>query len=417
MEISPCAIEIHALDKAGRGGDEGCNPLVHPGHSSFIKLSILTLSLYPLSPIDPDMIVNPHPHHERTWDGPAGLHKDLILKTGLEFLVGQDNAIPDDGFISDGDLVTEDGATLNLDTIIGDLGVVGGGRGTLDPTPPTHPGVPTDDAVEDTGIATDLDIVEDDGLAHPNTPTNDDTGTDGDIGPDLRRGVDHGGGVDDDGTDDLGAPFIPRGTKEVLGGLGVELEVEGIGGDGGTSGLDLPPGICGLKGKDTLVPSQGPEDILLQAKDIRGTRAPGARGIIEGEFLLHFILEDGGDRGVTTTLEGLGNLGKDGDIKEVDTTGDEVGDEALGLLDIVKDLVGSGVLDQTAKVVCGFPGHLGGEDGAPALVIPVEASHGGEGEGAGYVGMKDKESIWGGSEDLIAKVVNTTGSTKGCEFT
>lgn len=110
----------------------------------------------------------------------------------------------------------------------------------------------------------DLRVLEDDTLLDSDTCSNDDAGADADVGAELGGRVDICGRVDEDGWDDVGA-----GLSELFAaGLGCLLEVEGVGGDGGASSLDLAPEILGLVDIKLLTIGHVAENVLFETDDL-----------------------------------------------------------------------------------------------------------------------------------------------------
>jgi len=139
--------------------------------------------------------------------------------------------------------------------------VVGDGeRGALDTRPGADLAVPPDDGVHDAGIVLDLAVLEDDGLLNARTSADDDARADGHVGTDLGGGVDVRAGVDVDGRDDVcgGRGQLFRASLECL------QEVEGVGWDGGASGLDLAPEVLGLEDEKLARVGDVGEHILLR---------------------------------------------------------------------------------------------------------------------------------------------------------
>ena len=244
-----------------------------------------------------------------------------------------------------------------------------GGGGALDAGPGADAAVPADDGVEDAGVVLDLGVLEDDGLLDAGSGADVDAGADGDVGAQLGGGVDVGGGVDEDGRDDV----VGHGLRE-LGGLRLQglLQVQGIGGDGGAGGLDLAPEVLGLVDEELLVVGELAEDVLLEADDLLAVFVVVV-GVGGDEAGLEVVGGGVGDEAGTlsATLNGGLDAGEDSlGAKEVDATVDEVGDVALGFLDVVQDAAGMGVGDDAAEVGGGVLGDAGSEDdGLGVLVV------------------------------------------------
>lgn len=127
-------------------------------------------------------------------------------------------------------------------------------------------------------------------------------GTNRHVGAELGGGVDLGGGINVDG----GHNVSGRSLQTRLLGVGLEslLQVEGVGGDGGTGSLDLSPEVLGLVCVESIGGRELDENILLESKVVFITLA-NKRGV------LGLLLSD---------LLGSSDGVEDGLVKKVDTS-------------------------------------------------------------------------------------------------
>ena len=205
--------------------------------------------------------------------------------------------------------------------------------------------------------------------------------------------------MDEDGGQDVGGRL-----GELRGvGLPCLLEVEGVGGDGGAGGFDLPPEILGLVHKELSAVGEVGEDVLLEAEDlvlgllvvveVRGLEVLGGRVRVQA-------------RAVRAALDGAADRGEDSlGREEVHAAVDEVGDVRLGLLDVVQHALGVGVRHDAAKVRGGVLAHARAEDDGLGVALLEELEHVVEGEGAAHVGVEDEEALGLALEDRIAEMV------------
>lgn len=107
-------------------------------------------------------------------------------------------------------------------------------------------------------------------------------------------------------------------------------------------------------------------------------------------------------------LKRLADFIKDGTVKEINTTGDQVGDERFGLLNIVQDLIRIRFCDQTSKVVGGFSWYFGAQNGAQSTMSRMCLPHLDQRECTGYISMKDEDLIRAATQDLVTKVIETS---------
>lgn len=288
----------------------------------------------------------------------------------------------------------------------------GGERSALNTCPSTDPAAPADDRVEDAGIVLDLGVLEDNTLLDAGASANGDTGTNAHVGAQLGGGVDIGGGVDEDRGHNVDA-----GCRElVAAGLGGLLEVEGVGGDGGASSLDLTPEVLSLVDVELLAVGHITQDILLEADDLVLLALIIIVVVGEDEAVLEVIgggVRDEARGSIKAALNGRADGGEDGlSREEIDTAIDEVANARLGLLDVVQHTAGVGVGDDAAEVGGSLVAHAGTEDDGLGILLDEEAQHLIEGEGAADIGVEDKEALRAALEDGIAEVVETTSGTE-----
>lgn len=105
---------------------------------------------------------------------------------------------------------------------------------------------------------------------------------------------------------------------------------------------------------------------------------------------------------------------KQGLVKEIDSTVDDVGDPAFGLFDIVDHLVGRWVGDDAAVLRGRLLLDVDAHDGAGAGVGGVQLEHLGKGEGAADVDVADEDVLRDGrAEDGVADWRCQQGSRTG----
>lgn len=257
----------------------------------------------------------------------------------LQFLVWQANTVLHANFICHGAILAENGNALDLDAVLDDAGGVAsnGSWCALNTGPGTNLAGPTNDGVQNTCIVLDLRVFENDGLFDTRTSSNDDTRANRDVGSDLGSWVDLGGGVNVDWRQNVcgGGRELLRSRLECL------QEVQGVGWDGRTSGLDLAPKVLGLKDEELPAVGNVGQYILLQANDSILLVIVVVFVLVEGRF----EVLGGGVRqqpwALGPSLDGAANGGEDAlGREEVDSAVDEVGDVRLGLLDVVKHALG-----------------------------------------------------------------------------
>lgn len=268
----------------------------------------------------------------------------------LQLLVRQANTVLHANLVADTALLAQDGHRLDLDAVLDDAGGVAGQRQwrALDTGPGADLAAPADDRVHNAGIVLDLGVLQDDRLLDTGATTDSGPRADGDVGAELGRGVDVGRGVDEHRGNDVGG-----GLSKLLGAiLASLLQVEGVGGHGGASSLDLAPKILGLVHKELLAVGHVTEDVLLEADDLALALVVVVI-LVEDEGALEVLVAGvaGEARAVGAALDGALDGGEDDVCAEkVDTAVDEVGDVALGLLDVVQDALGVVVANNAAKV-------------------------------------------------------------------
>lgn len=179
-------------------------------------------------------------------------------------------------------------------------------------------------------------------------------------------------GVNEDGRNDVG-----RGSGELLGSvLPGLLEIQGVGGDGRASSLDLAPKVLGLVYKELLAIGHVAEDILLKADDgvaavvvlvlvvdkgifeVLGTGVAGQAGTVVAAF----------DRALDGGKDDIG-------AEQVDTAVDQVADVALRLLDIVQDALGVAVANNATEVCGGVIVDLCTQNNGLGVLLGVKLEH------------------------------------------
>lgn len=262
----------------------------------------------------------------------------------------------------------------------------------------------------------DLRVLEDDTLLDSDTCSDDDTGTDADVGAELGGRVDICGRVDEDGWDNVGA-----GLSELFAaGLSSLLEVEGVGGDGGASSLDLAPEILGLVDIKLLTVGHVAENVLLETDDLVLLVALLILIVLGDVAVLEVIGRWVGDetrRTVEAALDGSTDRGEDGfGGEEVDTAVDEVADAALGLLNVMQNTTGVSIGDDATKVVGRLVADSSSQNDSLGILLNEELQHLSQGEGAAHIGIEDKETLRATLEDGISEVVQTAGGSQGLVF-
>lgn len=257
----------------------------------------------------------------------------------LKLLVRKTHAVLHADLIANTTLLTKNGDALHLDTLLDNAGRVAahGDGSALHASPGTDTAAPADNGVHDASVVADLGILKDNRVLDTGTGADHDTWADGDVRAELGGGVDRGSGVDVDRRHDGGG-----GGREFRG-LGLEclLEVQGVGGHGRTSGLDLAPEVLGFVDEEAVAVSQIGEDVLLQTEDLALLSVLVVSGGDEGglQVVGGGVREEAGAGGAA--LDGAANGGEDALCsEEVDTAVDQVGDVRLGLLDVVQYTLG-----------------------------------------------------------------------------
>lgn len=332
----------------------------------------------------------------------------------LQLLVRQADTVLHTDLVAYTTLLAQDGHRLDLDAVLDDAGgVAGQGQGrALDTGPGADLAAPTDDRVHDAGIVLDLRVLEDDGLLDAGATADGGTWADRDVGSQLGGRVDVGRRVNENGRDDVG-----RGLGKLLGAvLAGLLEVQGIGGHGRAGGLDLAPKVLGLVYEELLAIGHVAENILLEADNLALALIVVVVVLVEDEGALEVLVAGvaGQARSVGATLNGALDGGEDNiGAEEVDTAVDEVGDVALGLLDVVQHALGVVVANNAAKVCGGLCAHTRAQDDGLCILLGEELEHLVEGEGAADVRVQDEQALGLALENGVAEVVQAAGGAQG----
>lgn len=331
----------------------------------------------------------------------------------FKLLVREANTVLHTDFITNTALLTKNSDALDLDALLDDAGRVtaNGDRGSLNTSPGANAAAPSNDRVHNTGIVADLCILENNGVLDTGTSTNNHTGSNGDVRSQLGSGVNGGSGVDEDWRHDHG-----RGRSELLR-LGLEclLEVQGIGRNGRTGGLDLAPEVLSLVNEEAVAVSEIRQNVLLQAEHL----ALLGILVIGDEGGLKVIGGGVGEHAGTSVpaLDGAANGGEDAiGSEQVDTAVDQVGDMRLGLLDVVQNTLGMRIGDNATKVSGGVVANARTQNDGLGILLLEQTQHLAQRERAADVSVQHKQALRLALEDRITEVVETTGRTQRSVF-
>ena len=187
------------------------------------------------------------------------------------------------------------------------------------------------------------------------------------------------------------------------------LQVQCIGRHGGAGGLDLAPEVLGLVDEEAIAVRQFGEDVLLEAHDFVVLAVLVRVGHVRRVEVL--------GRGVADHAGPLG-LARDGrlDAREDGVRGEQVhaavnqvGDVALGLLDVVQHAFRVRVRHDAPEVRGRVVADPRAEDDGFGVLLLEELEHGLEREGAADVRVEDEEPVGAAFQDGIAEVVQTAG--------
>lgn len=252
----------------------------------------------------------------------------------------------------------------------------------------------------------DLGILQHDGVLDTGAGTDDHARSDGDVRAQLGGGVDAGRGVDVDGRHDGG-----RGRGEFVG-LRLEclLQVEGVGGDSGTGGLDLAPEVLGLVDEEAVAVREIGQDVLLQTQDLALLFVLGG----DERRLQVFGGGVGDETGAGgATLDGAADGGENAlGSEQVDAAVDEVGDMRLGLFDVVQHPLSVRVGHDAAEVGGGVVVHPGSQNHGLSVLLLEQLQHLAQRERAADVGVEHKDALRLALQNGIAEVVETAGGAQ-----
>lgn len=205
------------------------------------------------------------------------------------------------------------------------------------------------------------------------------------------------------------------GRGELLG-LGLEglLEVEGVGGHGRASSLDLSPEVLSFVNEEAVAVGQVGEDVLLEAEDLALLAVLVVSGDKGGlEVIGGGVGKEAGAGGAA--LNGAANGGEDAlGGEQVDTAVDQVGDVGLGLLDVVQDTLGVGVGHDTAKVGGSLVGYPCTQNHGLCILLLEQTQHLTQRERAADIGVQNKQALGLALQDRITEVVQTTCGAQRC---
>lgn len=241
-----------------------------------------------------------------------------------------------------------------------------------------------------------LRVLQHNRFLHPRTRPNNRPGPDGHIGTELRRGVHLRRGVDEHRADDGGGGF------RELRALSLErlLQVERVRGDSTPSRLDLSPEITCLVHEEPAGVGERAEDILLQSKDAGGVAIGGVEGGVARKTL-------------RLRLHRGSNKREDAGGEKVHAAVDQVADMALGLLDVVADLLRRGVRDNAPELCGRVVADLCAQQHGLGFTLFEDFEHLLEREGAADVGVEHEHALGVAGEDGVAEVVETAGCAEG----
>lgn len=307
--------------------------------------------------------------------------------------------------------LAENGDALNLDAILDDASGMAAHRrwGAFDAGPSSNTTVPADDCVKDTGVMLDLGFLQNDGLLDTDTGADDGFGSNGHIRAELSGRVDCSGRVDEDWWNDIGRWF-----GDLLG-LRLEglLQVQGVSWDGRAGGLDLAPEILSFVDVEAVTIRKIRQDILFEAQDLflfsifLRVCHEGGFEVLRGRIRNH-------SWSLGLALDGALDRREDAfSGKEVDTAVDQVGDVALGLLDVVKNSLGVCVGDDATEVSGRLVADSGAQNDRISVLFFEESEHGLEWEGAADVRVEDEEAVRLALENGISKVIETASRAEG----
>lgn len=288
-------------------------------------------------------------------------------------------------------------------------------------------GIGSHDTVQHAAVLFQSRSFEDDGVFDADALTDGDVGTDSDVGANLGGRVDGGRGVDKGGWDDVGRGGREEGRvggfvvgKVESGGCNCRAVVVFLSGFcvyniriGDSRGsFDLSPEIMCLVDVHFPRSSQWHNHILLQTENLVRLDEwifpvdpqPVSQSVSQSRASIFFRVLLNNSRG-TGRLFIHGNLDdiKQGLVKEIHSTVDNIRDPAFGLFDIVDHLVGLWVSDDAAVLRSRLLFDIDTHNGAGAAMGGVQLEHLGKGERAADVNVADKDVLRDGrAEDRVA---------------
>jgi hypothetical protein len=134
------------------------------------------------------------------------------------------------------------------------------------------------------------------------------------------------------------------------------------------------------------------------------------------EVIRRWVRDEAGGS-VGTALDGAADGGEDGiGAEEVDTAVDQVGDVALGLLDVVQNTARVRIGDNAAEVGGSILADPCAQNNSLGILLLGELKHLVEREAAADVGVQYKDALGAALEDRIAEVVEATCGAESLVF-
>lgn len=281
--------------------------------------------------------------------------------------------------------------------------------GALHTSPGADAAAPADDGVEHAGVVLDLGVFENDRLFDSGSCPDHGARANGDIGSQLRRWVDRRGGVDVDWRHNgrrRGSEFLRLRLERFL-------EVEGVGGHGRASGLDLPPEVLGLVDEESVAVGEIGEDVLLQAQHLWLLSI--LLLLLCHKRRLEILRRRVGDQaGASGAPLDRATDGREDALcrKQVDTAVDQVRDVGLRLLDIVQNTLGVRIGHNATKVGRSLIADSRSQDNGLRILLLEQLQHLTEGERATHVGIEHEEALRFALKDGITEMVQTASGAQ-----